>query len=126
MTHDQLQFKCFQWFWNSYPGLRMTFWGIFNDIKQVEKITGPISAKKRIIILSKMKSLGMVKGVLDLMFYHRNTLYVMDCKVGKDKLSKEQKEFIKAIEAQGGKGFKFSTLEEFQGIILNILQNDVV
>jgi hypothetical protein len=68
-----------------------------------------------------MKALGMVKGVLDFMFYYNGVLHVMDFKVGKDKLSPEQKEFIKQIESQGGKGYEVRTFEEFQKIVHGIL-----
>lgn len=68
-----------------------------------------------------MKSLGLVKGVLDFEFYYAGTLYVFDFKVGKDKLSKEQKEYIKAIEKQEGQGFEIRSLEEFKARIMWII-----
>ena len=85
--HDKLQQQCFVFMWNTYPKLRQLFWCTFNDIKHVEKIIGALmkiklSAKVRSIILSKMKSIGMVKGVVDFMFYYNRVLYVMDFKVG--------------------------------------------
>lgn len=126
MTHDKLQYECFVWLWNNYPNLRQLFWGTFNDIKQVEKIVGAIMKIKfsqtiRRIILSNMKSLGMVKGVLDFMFYYDGVLHVMDFKVGNDRLSPEQKEFIKQIETQGGKGYEIRSLDEFKQIIICII-----
>ncbi len=123
MTHDQLQYQCVTFLWNNYPELRGLAFGTFNDIKQVEKITGPLGNHKRRIILSKMKSLGMIKGALDFMFYYKGVLHVMDFKVGKDRLSPEQKQFIKMIESQGGKGCEIRSLEEFQNMLNNILQN---
>ena len=121
MTHDRLQFECFFWMWNEYPELRRLFWGSFNDIKQVEKIIGNIGNQKRRIILSHMKSLGMVKGILDFMFFYQGVLHVIDFKVGSDKFSKEQKEFIAQVESQGGKSYEVRTLEKFKEIIQNIL-----
>lgn len=120
MTHDKLQYNCFTWLWNNHQELRQLFWGTFNDIKQVEKIIGSVGNKRQ-IILSHMKSLGMVKGILDFMFYYKGVLHVMDFKVGKDKLSKEQKTFITQVESQGGKGYEVRSFEEFQKIILNII-----
>ena len=70
MTHDKLQSDCFRWMWNTYPELRGLFWANFNDIKQVEKIIGNVGNKKRMIILSLMKGLGMVKGIVDFTFYY--------------------------------------------------------
>lgn len=119
-SHDFLQYTCFTWLWNEHPELRQLFWGTFNDIKQVEKITGNLKEKRR-IILSHMKSLGMVKGVLDFMFYYGGVLHVIDFKVGADRLSKEQKTFIAQIESQGGKGYEVRTIEEFKNIIDEII-----
>lgn len=121
MTHDRLQFECFTWLWNSHPEIRQLFFSTFNDIKQVEKIIGNVKNARR-IILSNMKSLGMVKGVLDFMFYYDRVLHVIDFKVGSDKLSPEQKSFIKQIEAQGGKAYEVRTVEEFKDIINGILR----
>ena len=46
--------------------------------------------------------------------------YVFDFKVGKDRLSKEQIEYIAAIEKQGGKGYVIRELDEFKEIINKI------
>ena len=119
-THDRLQYECFNWMWNEHPELRQLFFGTFNDIKQVEKITGNLKDKRR-IILSHMKSLGMVKGVLDFIFYYKKVLHVIDFKVGTDSLSKEQKTFIEQIEDQGGKGYEVRSLDEFKKIIYGII-----
>ena len=68
-----------------------------------------------------MKSLGMVKGVLDFIFYYKKVLHVIDFKVGTDSLSKEQKTFIEQIEDQGGKGYEVRSLDEFKKIIYGII-----
>jgi ATP-dependent exoDNAse (exonuclease V) beta subunit len=110
------------WMWNEKPELRYLFFSTFNDLKQVEKIIGNIGNKKRRIILAHMKSLGMVKGVLDFIFYYNNVLHVIDFKVGSDSLSKEQKEFIAQVERQGGKSYEIRTLEEFQKVVEKIIK----
>lgn len=129
MSHDQLQSACFVWLWNTRPDLRGTFWGTFNDIKQVEKLIGALMKIKlsdtvRRAILSKMKGLGMVKGLVDFIFYYKGVLYVMDFKIGPDKLSPEQKDFIKAIETQGGRGMEIRDLEQFKNIIYEVVNNN--
>jgi len=121
MTHDRLQFECFSWMWNEHQELRRLFWCTFNDIKQVEKITKNIGNKTRQIILSNMKSLGMVKGVLDFVFFYKGALHVIDFKVGGDKLSPEQKDHSTKVKQQGGQAYECSTLEDFQKIINNIV-----
>lgn len=121
MTHDKLQQSCFVWLWNNEQQLRRLFWSTFNDIKQVEKIIGNIGNRKRSIVLSHMKSLGMVKGVVDFMFYFSGVLYIFDFKVEGDRLSKEQKEFIEAVEKQDGKFFEIRSLEQFKKTIYEII-----
>ena len=71
--------------------------------------------------MARLKSMGHVKGVLDYEVYYKGCLHVFDFKVGKDKLSPEQKAHISAIESQGGKGYEIRSLEQFQKIIENIL-----
>lgn len=127
--HDKLQYQCFMYLWNERPELRYLFWSTFNDIKLVEKLLGAmmgvkLTSKVRMAILSTMKTLGMVKGILDFMFYYKNVLYVMDFKVGADRLSKEQNAFIKAIEEQGGVGMEIRSLEKFKEITDKIIKNE--
>lgn len=121
LTHDALQADCHLFLWNNYPELRQLFFGTFNDIKVVEKILGPVG-RARQIILSKMKTLGMVKGILDYQFYYKGVLYIIDFKVGNDHLSPEQKLTIERVEAQGGKGYEIRSLEQFQKTIEDILK----
>lgn len=126
MSHDKLQSECHVWMWNNYPELRYLFHSNFNDIKIVEKIIGgimrvKISSRARMAAISAMKSLGMVKGVMDWQFYYNNTLYVIDFKTGTDRLTKEQKQYRDAIIAQGGKFYEVRGVEEFKKIISEII-----
>lgn len=68
-----------------------------------------------------MKSLGMVKGVLDFVFFYKGALYVIDFKVGSDRLSPEQKDHSAKVKEQGGWAYECSTLEDFQKIINDII-----
>lgn len=122
LTHDQLQFRCFWHLHNNHPELRKLFWGTFNDIKTVESILGNIGNRLRMIILSKMKSLGMVKGVVDFMFYYAGCLHVMDFKIDGDRLTKEQKEHMAQVIDQGGKAYEIRSLEQFIDVIERILE----
>ena len=56
-----------------------------------------------------------------LIFYYKGRMYAFDIKVGKDKLSTEQKEFIAAITKHGGYGCEIRSLEEFKEKINMIL-----
>jgi len=70
---------------------------------------------------ARRKATGMIKGVLDLLFYYHGTLYAFDVKVGKDKLSNAQLAWIAKIEVQGGKCYEIRSLEQFQEIIIEII-----
>ena len=111
--HDKLQSDCFLWLHNTFPKLRYLCHSNINS--------HPAWKGREITIL---KGSGLVKGVLDLEFYYDQVLYVFDIKIGADRLKKEQKEFIAAIEAQGGKGYEIRSLEQFQKIILKIIEDD--
>ena len=114
MNHGQLQSKIFLWMWNEHPELRYLCFSVTNNLT-----TETEDARRK---MGQLKSLGVVKGVLDLIFYYKGRMYAFDIKVGKDKLSTEQKEFIAAITKHGGYGCEIRSLEEFQekiGMILN-------
>lgn len=112
-THDQIQAACHLWMWNSYPELRMLFHANFNNLS-----TETQDAR---ILMSKLKHKGLVTGILDYEFYYRGVLHVFDFKVGYDKLSVEQLEHIRQVEAHGGKGYEVRSLEEFQSLIRMII-----
>jgi hypothetical protein len=126
LHHDQLQSQAHQWLWNEKPNLRYLFHSNFNDIKIIEKmlrtLTGRnIDNRQRMIILSQLKSVGLVKGVLDQELLYKGQMYFFDAKVGSDSLSKEQLEFKAINESNGAKCFEYYSLEEFKTIINNIL-----
>ena len=68
-----------------------------------------------------LKSIGLVKGVMDLEFYYKSVLHVFDIKIGNDSFTKEQKMYMSQIESQGGKGYIIKSFEKFQDIIKSIL-----
>lgn len=70
--------------------------------------------------MSRNKAIGVVSGVLDLILYVDNTLIAFDIKVGKDKLSKEQENFIKAVEHAGGRCYVIESFEQFKNIVDNL------
>ncbi|MCK9180069.1 MAG: hypothetical protein M0P15_04380 [Bacteroides sp.] len=113
--HEALQRKCFLWLWNEHPELRYLCFSTTNNL------TTQLSPDKARIRMAQMKSTGTVKGTTDLVFYYKGCLYGFDMKVGKDKLRKEQKEFIAAITAQGGCGMEIRSLEQFKEVIEKII-----
>jgi len=114
--HDKLQSDCFMWIWNEKPELRYLCFTTRNNLTSQE---GDLQSK---IKMGQMKAMGMVKGTTDLIFYWCGRLYGFDIKIDKDRLSKEQKEFISALRAQGGGGCEIRSLEQFQAEIENIIK----
>jgi len=116
MTHDQLHAACHMWMHNEYPELRHLFHGNLNNL------TSYSDKSKDRIKMSKLQHLGhCLKGRLDYEFFYQSKLHVFDFKVGKDKLSPHQIEYIKQTEAQGGKGYEIRSLEQFKDIIHGII-----
>lgn len=107
LSHDQLQAECFQWFHNAYPEQRGLMHA--NSNNSFNKIKG-----------NQNKALGVVKGVLDLEYYRRGRLYFFDIKIGKDKFSQAQHEFMAQVIAEGAKCYEIRSLEQFQTIIREI------
>lgn len=136
--HDRIQQEIFVYLWNRYPEVRFCMWHTPNEFKQdfafileyffsfvknkveVDKLESKLKHRAMIAAV-KRKSIGVLSGVTDLVFYYKSVLYIFDVKVGKDKLSDNQKEFIKAIEKQGGKFYEINSIEEGKSIIEGIM-----
>jgi len=115
--HDKLQSDCFMWIWNEKPELRYLCFTTRNNLTMQE---GDLQSK---IKMGQMKAMGTVTGSTDLVFFYSGRMYGMDIKIGRDKLSKEQLEFIAALTRQGGGGCEIRSLEAFQSEIDCILTN---
>ena len=119
MSHDKLQSACFLWMWNEHPELRYLCFRTMNNL--TTQIADPAKAKA---VMAVQRSMGMVKGTTDLVFYYAGRLYAFDIKVGKDRLKPEQVEFISAIKSQGGYGCEIRSLEQFKDIIRRIVNGE--
>lgn len=108
MNHNQLQSKCFLYFWNNYPEYRGLLFSVTNNLTTALK--GSAGAAR----MSELKALGVCKGVTDFIFYFKGKMYAWDIKVGKDKLRPEQVDFITKVKNQGGEGCEIRSFEEFQ------------
>lgn len=136
LGHDAIQQKVFEYLWNNYPQSRRCFWHTPNELTPdnyvQQRIESELKQDKKkfvptwiinilrewqqrfIIKLSKRKSIGVLAGVTDLVFYWKGTLYMFDIKIGSDCLSDAQKAFILANEAQGGKFYEIGSIEQGQ------------
>ena len=119
--HESLLASMHQYLWNEYPQTRYTSHANFNGLPLILERMLPQALKMRII--PTLKAVGLVKGVLDYEWFHNGRLYMFDAKVGTDKLSKEQKECIAALEANGGAGCEIRSLEQFKLEIDSIINN---
>lgn len=124
ISHDQLQYKCHWWLWNTYPNLRYLFHTNINDIKIIEKVLRAVTYKSigndaRRIILSQLKSIGMVPGTWDFEFLYNGILNYIEIKVGHDDISLEQRAFNDINVQHGARFFIARTEEEFRDIIEN-------
>lgn len=118
-THNsnegKIQSACFQWFHNSYPGFRGLLFHVPNENDRAD--SNPIQGAIR-------KSLGVWPGVADLLLllprgeYHGLCIEMKDEK-GQQKST--QREWQRAVEAQGYKYEICRSLEQFRLIILGYL-----
>lgn len=71
-------------------------------------------------------AIGVVKGVLDLIFFWHGTLYAFDIKLEAtgDSLKKEQREFICQVERHAGRCFEIATLEQFKEIFDGLINHN--
>jgi hypothetical protein len=108
---SKLQRHCVRWFKFQYP--KETLYAIPNGGKR-----SPIEAKI-------MSGEGVMSGVLDLFLMKArndyNGLYI-EMKYGKNKLTQNQKEFIKKAEAQGYKTAVCYTFDEFMSVVNEYLK----
>ena len=119
-SHERLQSESHLYLHNEHPELRGLFHANFNGLPLILERVIPLNVKLR--IMSTLKAVGLVKGILDYEFYYAGRLYMFDFKVGNDKLSKEQIECGKAIVANGGAFCEIRSLEQFKLEIENILK----
>lgn len=117
MTHEQLIGVCTQWFWNTFPEERRMLYAINNNL------TPGLNKHQQLREGAKNKAKGVVAGVLDLCYlcFDGRVCY-LDAKVGRDKLSDEQKDFIEKLEQRGHYWATFSSFEEFK-ILINTLRD---
>lgn len=129
-THDRLQQEIFTYIWNQYPQTRGSCWHTPNEFipdtfiqSQVKRVCGDkipnflpqifeLYKKHFVSSLSKRKSIGVLKGVTDLVLYYKGILLMMDIKLPGDSLSDAQKAFISANEKQGGCFIEINTLTQ--------------
>ena len=78
----------------------------------------PIRVIPGIINLPRYKITGAKKGTSDLICCSPNgRFYAFEFKVGKNKLSKSQQEFLTSVNTSKGKAFAIYSMEELKAIV---------
>lgn len=109
MSEKQLQAKCFQWFWNTYPKYR----GLLFHI--------PNGGFRNEIEANQLKAQGVVSGIPDLCFLWDGNAYFFELKAEKGHLSESQ---INIHEQFAKQGFYVQIIRDFESFkieMLNIL-----
>jgi hypothetical protein len=112
MTEDQLQAKCWQWLWNTYPQLRGLCWHVPNGGARV------------LIEAVKFKAMGVLAGVADLHLFFKGELWLFELKVGNNSLSQQQAQWRDKMVKEGAKWFEVRTFEQFKMIVNMIVEFD--
>lgn len=108
MNEEQLQAKCYQWFWNTYPEHRQMLFHVQQSAKNW--IQG-----------SRFKAIGVTSGVSDLVLILKNRIVFIELKVESGKQSPAQVTFQDKVETRGHQYSIVRTFEEFQFLIKKLL-----
>lgn len=104
MNEEQLQAKCFQWHWNTYPQDRRMLFHIQQNMFG-NAYRGSLN-----------KAIGVVSGVSDMIHIGRAVLF-LELKVRSNKQSPEQIDFENKVRARGFHYFVVTSLEQFMKIV---------
>ena len=108
MLEDKLQSDCFKWHWNAYPGHRRLLFHV------------PNGGQRNAIEGAKLKAMGVVAGVADLLLIHKGRLYAIELKTETGVQSKAQKIWQSTVEAVGARYYIVCSLDEFKDVIEHI------
>jgi len=111
-TEAKIQADCFTWFNNTYPHLRGLLYHVPNGEKR-----DPITA-------NKLKAMGVVAGIPDIVFHYRARTYFFEFKANeKEKPSKAQVRIHKALDEQRFTVWLVHNFETFEYLIDCILND---
>lgn len=128
MTEDQLQAKCWQWAWNTFPQVRRILYAV------------PNGGGRNIKEASKLQATGVIPGVHDLHITWNGIHYTFELKVGENSLTRDrsivtpsgreklifgQVEFGEALAAQGGRWFEVREFDYFQMLFTKIIMGKI-
>lgn len=110
MNEDNLQSKCYQWFWNTYPNHRRLLFHVPN---------GGFRTK---VEAARFKAMGLLAGVPDLLLLQAPArLYAFELKTSTGRLSPEQAKLHETWAVAGVEVQIIRSLDEFQQAIKTII-----
>lgn len=142
ITHDRLQYEAFNWAHNTIPQIRGRLFAVLNEIKPISW-TVQVPGKRPYVVkepkqnhlkrISQAKAIGLQSGALDLLFmapgredhtfeWIAPANYGFDAKIAPDKIHDKQLDFVEFLQADGGNGYPFYSLAEFQSIFIPIIR----
>jgi hypothetical protein len=145
ITHDRLQYEAFTWAHNTIPVIRGRLFAVLNEIKPVSWVDrGNLIREPKtnhLKRISQAKAIGLQSGALDLLFMAPDyegpandpnlpdatewvsaCNYGFDAKIGSDKIHDKQLDFVQILQNDGGNGYPFYSLQEFQSIFIPIIR----
>ena len=108
LSEARLQSDCFLWFHNSFPAQRQMLFHVQNKARNA--IEG-----------NKFKSMGVVRGVSDLILILPGRVVFIELKVGDGKQSPEQVAFEYKVLSRGHTYWVIRSLVEFQSLVTELL-----
>lgn len=110
-SEGRIQAEAFQWFNNTYPHLRKLMYHVPNG-----ELRDPITA-------NKLKAMGVVPGVPDIVFHYRSRTYFFEFKRPGETPSDEQKEMHAQLDLQRFIVWLVDSVKQFQELIDSILHD---
>lgn len=107
-----IQAKCFQWFHNSHEHLRGLLYHVPNG-EYRDKITA-----------TKLKAMGVVPGIPDMVFHYNSNTYFFEFKKPKSgKASENQKKIHEKLEEQGFAVWIIEDFYRFKDVIFSLIES---
>lgn len=106
---DIMQAECFLWAHNTYPQTRKHLFHV------------PNGGKRSRVEAARFKSMGVVPGVHDLLFFWYGVLYTFELKVRRNTQSDDQLEFGRKMSEHGAVVFEIRDPETFKKIFTKIV-----
>ena len=106
MTEDQLQTQVAEYLGRTLPEPPMCFW-----------FHCPNGGKRSAATGARLKTMGVKRGVSDILILVRGRLHAIELKVGKNQTSDKQDEFLDAVSENDGQTAVCRSLDEVKGTL---------